>query len=197
MKLKGTETEKNLQMAFAGESQAFNKYGYYAEKAKKDGYEEIAEVFEETARNEKEHAKLWFKFLHNDEIPSTEENLKDAAAGEHYEWTDMYANMAAVARKEGFDKIAYLFESVGKIEAGHEIRYNELEKILKAGGGFEENVEEEKEFTKVGNRKWRCNKCGFTYEGEKALDKCPICEADEVHQRVVSRNYKLLQTYAQ
>lgn len=196
MNLKGTQTEENLKIAFAGESQALNKYSYYADKAREDGYEEIAEIFEETSKNEREHAKLWFKFLHNDAIPDTEENLKDAAAGENYEWTDMYAKMAVTAKAEGFERIAFLFESVGKIEAGHELRYNELSKILKVGGSFQENVEETDEFAKIGNRQWRCKKCGFTYEGEKALDSCPICKAEETHLQVVSRNYKLLQRYA-
>ena len=126
MELKGSKTEKNLMEAFAGESQARNKYTYYASKAKKEGYNIIADKFEQTANNEKEHAKIWFKLLHGGEVPSTIENLKDAAAGENYEWTDMYARMAKEAREEGFDKIAFLFESVGKIEKGHEERYQAL-----------------------------------------------------------------------
>ena len=131
MELKGSKTEQNLMTAFAGESQARNKYTYYASKARKDGYEQIAAIFEETANNEKEHAKLWFKQLHGGEIPDTMQNLEDAAAGENYEWTEMYKEFAEVARQEGFDRIAYLFESVGKIEAEHEKRYLTLLKMLK------------------------------------------------------------------
>ena len=126
MELKGSKTEANLMAAFAGESQARNKYSYYASKAKKDGYEQIAAIFEETAANEKEHAKIWFKLLHNGEIPTTTDNLKDAAAGENFEWTDMYAEFAKTAKEEGFDNIAYLFEEVGKIEKEHEERYRKL-----------------------------------------------------------------------
>ena len=124
--LKGTKTEQNLREAFAGESQARNKYTYYASKAKKDGYEQIAAIFQETADNEKEHAKIWFKLLHGGSVPSTEENLKDAAMGENFEWTDMYDRMAKEAKEEGFDHIAYLFESVAKIEKEHEERYKKL-----------------------------------------------------------------------
>ena len=131
MELKGSKTEQNLMTAFAGESQARNKYTYYASKARKDGYEQIAAIFEETANNEKEHAKLWFKQLHGGEIPDTMQNLEDAAAGENYEWTEMYKEFAEVARQEGFDRIAYLFESVGKIEAEHEKRYLTLLKNVK------------------------------------------------------------------
>ena len=131
MELKGSKTEKNLMDAFAGESQARNKYTYFASKARKDGYEQIAEIFEETANNEKEHAKLWFKLLNNNSIPSTVENLKSAAEGENFEWTDMYDRMAKEAREEGFDRIAFLFESVGKIEKEHEARYKKLLKCRK------------------------------------------------------------------
>lgn len=138
MELKGSKTEQNLMTAFAGESQARNKYTYYASKAKAEGYNQIADIFTETANNEKEHAKIWFKLLHDGQIPSTDVNLKDAAAGEHYEWTDMYAGFAATAKEEGFAKIAYLFEEVGKIEKEHEARYL---KLL-------ENVKEQKVFKK-------------------------------------------------
>ena len=139
MELKGSKTEQNLMTAFAGESQARNKYTYYASKAKAEGYNQIADIFTETANNEKEHAKIWFKLLHDGQIPSTDVNLKDAAAGEHYEWTDMYAGFAATAKEEGFAKIAYLFEEVGKIEKEHEARYL---KLL-------ENVKEQKVFKKA------------------------------------------------
>ena len=131
--LKGTKTEANLQAAFAGESQARNKYSYYASQARKDGYEQIAAIFEETANNEKEHAKMWFKLLHGDKIPSTEENLLDAANGKNYEWTDMYAGFAATAREEGFTRIAKLFEMVGEIEKHHEERYRKILKNVKEG----------------------------------------------------------------
>ena len=146
MELKGSKTEANLLAAFAGESQARNKYTYYASKAKKEGYEQIAAIFEETAGNEKEHAKLWFKALHDGEIPSTLENLKDAAAGENYEWTDMYATFAKEAKEEGFDRLAYLFEAVGKIEKEHEERYKKLI----------ENIEEGKVFSCGEVKMWKC-----------------------------------------
>ena len=131
--LKGTKTEKNLMDAFAGESQARNKYTYYASKAKKEGYEQIAAIFQETADNEKEHAKIWFKLLHDGEVPTTTQNLSDAAAGENYEWTDMYDRMAKEAKEEGFDHIAYLFEAVGKIEREHEARYKKLLENIEGG----------------------------------------------------------------
>ena len=149
MELKGSKTEANLMAAFAGESQARNKYDYYASQAKKDGYEQMAAIFEETARNEKEHAKLWFKQLHGGAIPTTTENLKDAAAGENYEWTEMYAEFAATAREEGFNDIAFLFEGVAKIEKEHEERY------LKLLGNIEENLVFEKGEEKV----WICRNC--------------------------------------
>ena len=137
MDLKGSKTEANLMAAFAGESQARNKYTYYASKAKKEGYEQIAAIFQETADNEKEHAKMWFKELHGGEVPTTTENLKDAAAGENYEWTDMYAEFAKVAKEEGFNKIAYLFEEVAKIEKEHEERYKKLLENVEEGKVFE------------------------------------------------------------
>ena len=166
MELKGSKTEKNLMEAFAGESQARNKYTYYASKAKKEGYNIIAEKFEQTANNEKEHAKLWFKLLHNGEVPSTIDNLRDAAEGENYEWTDMYARMAQEAREEGFTKIAFLFEAVGKIEKNHEERYRALLKSLEEGKIFERP-------TKV---IWECGNCGARFETTTAPEKCPVCD---------------------
>ena len=160
MELKGSKTEKNLMEAFAGESQARNKYTYFASKAKKEGYEQIAALFEETANNEKEHAKMWFKLLNGGDIASTEENLKAAAAGENYEWTDMYDRMAKEAKEEGFDHIAYLFEEVGKIEKEHEARYL---KLL-------ENVKEGLVFSKDGDRIWKCRKLR-TYRNWKVCSR--------------------------
>ena len=165
MELKGSKTEANLQAAFAGESMARNKYTYYASKAKKEGYNIIAAKFEETANNEKEHAKIWFKLLH-DGMPSTVENLKDAAAGERYEWTDMYDTMAKEADEEGFKKIATLFRLVAKIEKGHEERYNALLNALEEGKVFERP-------TKV---IWECANCGHRMEALKAPELCPVCE---------------------
>ena len=165
MELKGSKTEANLQAAFAGESMARNKYTYYASKAKKEGYNIIAAKFEETANNEKEHAKIWFKLLH-DGMPSTIENLKDAAAGERYEWTDMYDTMAKEADEEGFKKIATLFRLVAKIEKGHEERYNALLNALEEGKVFERP-------TKV---IWECANCGHRIESLKAPELCPVCE---------------------
>ena len=165
MELKGSKTEKNLMEAFAGESQARNKYTYYASKAKKDGYEQIAAIFTETADNEKEHAKLWFKLLHDGEVPDTVQNLKDAANGENYEWTDMYDKFAKEAKEEGFTKIAYLFEAVGKIEKEHEERYK---KLL-------ENIENGLVFSKDGDRIWKCRNCGHICIGKQAPEICPVC----------------------
>ena len=167
--LKGTKTEKNLMEAFAGESQARNKYTFYASKAKKDGFEQIASIFEETANNEKEHAKLWFKELHGGDIPSTLENLLDAAAGEHGEWTDMYARMAKEAKEEGFDEIAFKFEKVGEIEKRHEERYQKLAEL----------VREKKVFKKTEKRIWICRNCGHIYVGEQAPKVCPVCNHPE------------------
>ena len=178
--LKGTKTEQNLMTAFAGESQARNKYTYYASKAKKDGYEQIAAIFEETANNEKEHAKLWFKYLHNGNVPSTIDNLKDAANGENYEWTDMYANFAKVAKEEGFEELAFLFEAVGKIEKEHEERYLTLLK----------NIEDETIFEKAENKIWICRNCGHVYVGTKALDVCPVCKHPKSFMEVKADNYK-------
>lgn len=176
--LKGTKTEANLMAAFAGESQARTKYTYYASRAKKDGYEQIAALFLETAENEKEHAKLWFKFLH-DGIPCTEDNLKDAAAGEHYEWTDMYANMAKDAREEGFENIAKMMEGVAAIEKRHEERY----KALLA------NIEEAKVFKKDAPVKWICANCGHVHEGPEAPGVCPVCAHPQSFFQVFSNNF--------
>ena len=171
MELKGSKTEQNLKDAFAGESQARNKYTYYASKAKKEGYNIIADKFLQTAENEKEHAKLWFKLLHGGEVPSTIENLKDAAEGENYEWTDMYARMAKEAKEEGFNKIAYLFEEVAKIEKGHEERYKALLDALCEGRIFERP-------TKV---IWECGNCGHRIESPKAPLKCPVCDHPQTY----------------
>ena len=180
MELKGTKTEKNLMAAFAGESQARNKYTYYASKAKKDGYEQIAAIFEETANNEKEHAKLWFKFLHGGEVPTTIDNLKDAAEGENYEWTDMYATFAKEAKEEGFNELAYLFDAVSKIEKEHEERYLTLLK----------NIEDKTIFEKKEEKIWICRNCGHVYVGTKALDVCPVCKHPLSYQEVKADNYK-------
>ena len=179
MNLKGTKTEQNLMTAFAGESQARNKYTYYASKAKKDGYEQIAAIFEETANNEKEHAKMWFKELHDGEVPSTLENLNDAANGENYEWTDMYDNFAKVAREEGFTRIALLFEGVAKIEKEHEERYRKL--IA--------NIEDGLVFSKDGDTIWKCRNCGHIVIGKKAPAVCPICNHPQSYFEVKAENY--------
>ena len=179
MELKGSKTEKNLMEAFAGESQARNKYTYYASKAKKEGYEQIASIFLETADNEKEHAKLWFKLLHNNDIPTTLENLKDAAYGENYEWTDMYDEFAKVAKEEGFSRIAYLFEAVGKIEKEHEERYKKLI----------ENMEEGLVFSKDGDRIWKCRNCGHICIGKEAPAVCPVCNHPQAFFEIKAENY--------
>ena len=179
MELKGSKTEANLMAAFAGESQARNKYTYYASKAKKEGYEQIAAIFEETANNEKEHAKLWFKELHNGEVPTTAENLLDAAEGENYEWTDMYAEFAKVAREEGFDRIANLFEGVAKIEKEHEERYR---KLLK-------NVEDKLVFSKEGEAIWICRNCGHIVVGKEAPKVCPVCAHPQAYFELRKENY--------
>ena len=179
MELKGSKTEKNLQEAFAGESQARNKYTYYASKAKKDGYVQIAQLFEETANNEKEHAKLWFKALHDNDIPTTAANLLDAANGENYEWTDMYAKFAQEAKEEGFDDIAFLFEKVAGIEKHHEERYK---KLLN-------NIKEEKVFKRENKVTWECANCGFRYEHESALEKCPVCAHPQSYFFIQECNY--------
>ena len=178
MNLKGSKTEANLLAAFAGESQARNKYTYYASKAKKEGFEQIASLFLETAENEKEHAKIWFKLLHEG-IPSTTENLKDAAAGENFEWTDMYASFAKTAKEEGFEKIAFLFESVGKIEKEHEERYL---KLLA-------NIEDGSVFVKSGEVAWKCANCGHIHVGKNAPELCPVCDHPKAYFQLQDKNY--------
>lgn len=178
MNLKGTKSEANLMAAFAGESQARNKYTYYASKAKKDGYEQIAALFLETAENEKEHAKIWFKLLHNG-IPDTAANLKDAAEGENYEWTDMYQKFAEDAREEGFEQLAVLFEGVAEIERHHEERYR---KLL-------ENIENGLVFSKDGDTIWKCSNCGHIIIGKNAPAICPICAHPQAYFQVEAKNY--------
>ena len=179
MELKGSKTEKNLQTAFAGESQARNKYTYYASKARKEGYEHIAAIFEETAANEKEHAEIWFKYLHGGKVPTTAENLADAAAGENYEYTDMYKKMAEEAREEGFLEIAAKFELVGKIEAEHEARYL---KLL-------ENVKEGKVFIADDVVVWKCRNCGHIVIGKQAPEMCPVCNHAKSYFELRAINY--------
>ena len=179
MELKGSKTAANLAAAFAGESQARNKYTYYASKAKKDGFEQIAAIFTETAENEKEHAKIWFKLLHDGEIPTTMENLKDAAAGENYEWTDMYKTFAEEAREEGFTKIAALFEMVGAIEKEHEERYR---KLLS-------NIENGLVFSREGDMVWQCSNCGHIVIGKQAPEVCPVCAHPQAYFQLKAENY--------
>lgn len=179
MELKGSKTEANLMAGFAGESQARNKYTYYASKAKKEGFEQISAFFAETAGNEKEHAELWFKALHGDAIPGTEINLKDAADGEHYEWTEMYADFAKTARAEGFDKIAFLFEGVALIEKTHEERYLKLLENVKAG----------KVFSRDGKQAWLCRNCGHIHFGDKAPEICPVCSHPKAYFELREENY--------
>ena len=179
MELKGSRTEQNLMTAFAGESQARNKYTYYASKAKKEGYEQIAAIFEETAGNEKEHAKMWFKELHGGEVPSTIENLEDAANGENYEWTDMYADFSKVAEEEGFTRIAYLFNAVAQIEKEHEERYR---KLLS-------NVKEGKQFSEEEPTMWICRNCGHVHYGTNAPEVCPVCAHPQSYFERRSNNY--------
>ena len=176
--LKGSTTEQNVMTAFAGESQAHTKYLYYASKAKKDGYVQIGALFEETAKNEKEHAKIWFKLLHGG-MPATTENLKDAAAGENYEWTDMYAGFAKTAREEGFDDIATLFDGVAAIEKEHEERYK---KLL-------QNIEGDLVFSKDGDAVWQCANCGHIVVGKKAPEVCPVCAHPQAYFQVRAENY--------
>lgn len=175
--LKGTKTEANLWEAFAGESQARNKYTYYASKAKKEGFEQISELFTETANQEKEHAKLWFKIIHG--IGSTVENLKDAAQGENDEWTDMYPRMAKEAREEGFDDIAALFEGVAAIEKVHEEKYK---KLL-------ENIEQGIVFSRDGDTLWQCRNCGHIHVGKQAPEVCPVCNHPQAYFEVKKENY--------
>ncbi len=179
MELKGSETEKCLQAAFAGESQARNKYTYFASKAKKEGYEQIAAIFLETAENEKEHAKLWFKYLHGGEVPSTEENLLAAAMGENDEWTDMYPKFAEIAEKEGFTEIAYKFRAVGEIEKHHEERYRKLLENVKGGVVF------------VGDdlAVWKCRNCGHIVVGKYAPEICPVCKHPKSYFELSVKNY--------
>ena len=177
--LKGTKTEKNLWAAFAGESQARNKYTYYASQAKKDGFVQISKIFEETANNEKEHAKIWFKALHGEKIHDTLKNLEDAADGEHYEWTDMYAQFAKEAKEEGFDTLSALFELVGKIEKEHEERYRALLEAVKNSTVFAKN-----EIVV-----WECSNCGHIHTGEKAPEICPVCKHPQAYFFMKAKNY--------
>ena len=177
MELKGSRTEQNLQAAFAGESQARNKYTYYASKARKEGYNQIADLFEETANNEREHAKMWFKAL--GALGNTAENLLHAAEGENYEWTDMYAEFARVAKEEGFTRIAFLFEKVGEIEKHHEERYR---KLLA-------NVEGDLVFSRDGDTVWQCANCGHIVIGKKAPVKCPVCDHPQAYFQELAQNY--------
>ena len=179
MELMGSKTEQNLMTAFAGESQARNKYTYFASKAKKDGYEQIAAIFEETANNEKEHAKMWFKELNGGAIPDTLDNLNAAADGENYEWTDMYDEFAKVAKEEGFDRIAKLFEAVGKIEKEHEERYRKLIK----------NIEDEVVFSNDEDCFWICPNCGYVVIGKKAPEVCPVCAHPKSYFERKANNY--------
>ena len=179
MELKGTKTEANLLAAFAGESQARNKYTYFASKAKKDGFEQIASIFLETADNEREHAKMWFKLLEGGDVKDTVSNLKAAAEGENYEWTDMYSTFAKEAKEEGFDHIAYLFDAVAKIEKEHEERYK---KLL-------ENIEEGKVFEAGEVKIWKCRNCGHIHIGEKAPEICPVCSHPKAYFEIKAENY--------
>ena len=179
MNLKGSKTEKNLMEAFAGESMARNKYTYYASKAKKDGFVQIASIFEETAANEKEHAKIWFKYLHDGAVPGTMDNLKDAAEGENYEWTDMYARMAKEADEEGFKEIAAKFRMVGKIEKEHEERYKKL--LANIEGGLV--------FSRDGDAVWQCSNCGHIIVGKKAPEICPVCDHPQSYFQLKPDNY--------
>ena len=177
--LKGTKTEKNLEEAFAGESMARNKYTYFASKAKKDGYVQIAALFEETAANEKEHAKIWYKYLHGGSVGATVENLEDAATGENFEWTDMYARMAREAREEGFLEIAEKFEMVGKIEKHHEERYR---KLL-------QNINDKIVFSREGDCMWQCSNCGHIVIGKNAPEECPVCNHPRSYFQLLAENY--------
>jgi rubrerythrin len=177
--LRGTKTYANLEAAFAGESKARNKYTYYASKARKDGYMQIAELFEETANNEKEHAKIWFKLLMGGEVPETTQNLADAAAGENYEWTDMYQRMGEEAKAEGFDQIAFLFFQVAAIEKTHEERYLKLLANIKSGLVF----------SRDGDRMWQCGNCGHLIIGKDAPELCPVCKHPKSFYRIHCENY--------
>lgn len=177
--LKGSKTEANLMMAFAGESQAFTKYTLFAKKAAKDGYEQMGAIFAETAHNERQHAKLWYKLLHGGEMPDTMGCLEEAAAGEHYEWTDMYSDFAKVAKEEGYENIARLFEMVGKIEKTHEERYRKLIS----------NLEEGIVFSRDDDRIWVCRQCGHVVFGQKAPQVCPVCRHPQAFFEIEARNY--------
>ena len=177
MELKGSKTEKNLWYAFAGESQARNKYDYFASKAKKEGFEQIAAIFQETALNEKEHAKLWFKALNG--ISDTRANLLAAAAGEHEEWTDMYKRFAEEAKEEGFEELAFLFSKVAEVEAHHEKRYRKLV----------ENIEKGEVWVRIGQNRWQCRNCGAIVEGEAAPEKCPVCAHPKAYFQLEANNY--------
>ena len=179
MELKGSKTEANLMSAFAGESQARNKYTYYADKARKDGYEQIAAIFEETAVNETEHAKIWFRLLHDGEVPATRDNLADSASGENFEWTDMYAEFAETAREEGFTTIAMLFEKVGAIERDHEARFLKLLSNLDGGLCF----------SRDGDMVWQCRNCGHIVVGKKAPAACPVCMHTQSYFQIKAENY--------
>ncbi len=179
MELKGSKTEENLKKAFQGESEARNKYTYYAAQAKKDGFVQISKIFEETANNEKEHAKIWFKLLHGGKIPATITNLEDAAQGENYEWTQMYAQFAKEAKEEGFNEIAFLFENVAKIEKDHEERYK---KLL-------ENINKEQVFKKDEETVWECANCGYSFKSKTAVDVCPVCSHPQSFFMVKPSNY--------
>jgi rubrerythrin len=177
--LKGSKTEKNLEAAFAGESQAHVKYQYFASKAEKEGYQQIGAIFRETAQNEKEHAKIWFKFLHKNDVPPTTDNLKAAADGENFEWTDMYAGFAKTAKEEGFADIAVLFEMVGKIEKEHEERYRKL--LANVEGGLV--------FSRDGDQVWQCSNCGHIIVGKKAPEACPVCKHPKAYFQIKASNY--------
>ena len=179
MEFKGSRTEANLMAAFAGESQARNKYDYYASQAKKDGYVQIAAIFEETAKNEKEHAKLWFKLLHGGKVPTTTVNLKDAADGENFEWTDMYRKFAEEARAEGFEDIAKQFEGVAAIEKEHEERYRKL--LSNIEGGLV--------FSREGDMIWQCSNCGHIHIGKQAPEVCPVCNHPQSYFQIKAENY--------
>ena len=179
MELKGSKTEENLMKAFAGESQARNKYTYFASKAKKDGYEQIAAIFEETANNEKEHAKMWYKELHGGSVPSTIDNLKEAADGENYEWTDMYEEFAKTAEEEGFKALALKFRQVGAIEKHHEERFR---KLLK-------NIDDEVVFSRDEEKIWICRNCGHVVVGKKAPEICPVCAHPQSYFEIKAENY--------
>ena len=179
MEFKGSRTEANLMAAFAGESQARNKYDYYASQAKKDGYVQIAAIFEETAKNEKEHAKLWFKLLHGGKVPATTQNLNDAADGENFEWTDMYKKFAEEARAEGFEDIAKQFEGVAAIEKEHEERYRKL--LSNIEGGLV--------FSREGDMIWQCSNCGHIHIGKQAPEVCPVCNHPQSYFQIKAENY--------